>query len=293
MEFTFGTDAEFFLHDGTRYVSAIPYIGDSTHGTKHNPIKLPHGSTVQRDNVAVEFATPPVSSFPELQSAIRWALKDVYAMLPKGMELHSIASVQFDANQLDHPEAMEFGCDPDFNAWKNGKVNEKPWCGDGSLRSAAAHIHVGHSSLSQMRSKINFIKLMDFKLGVTSIMLDTAPESARRKLLYGKAGAFRPTSYGAEYRTLSNFWISCPIYAELFYKLTHAVLNDFTFYWMPTPRFRLPSGKDIITTINNNNIRTAIYLAPRPCDFTTDVGWNDFTKALKYKPKSLRKEWKV
>ena len=47
------------------------------------------------------------------------------------------------------------------------------------------------------------IKAMDVFLGIPSVLMDSGE---MRKQLYGKAGAFRPKSYGCEYRTLSNFW---------------------------------------------------------------------------------------
>lgn len=42
-----------------------------------------------------------------------------------------------------------------------------------------------------------------------------------RRELYGKAGAFRPTSYGVEYRTLSNFWLRRKEYMQWVYAQTH------------------------------------------------------------------------
>ena len=45
---------------------------------------------------------------------------------------------------------------------------------------------------------------MDATLGLASLLFD--PDTKRRSL-YGKAGAFRPKSYGVEYRVLSNRWI--------------------------------------------------------------------------------------
>jgi hypothetical protein len=45
---------------------------------------------------------------------------------------------------------------------------------------------------------------LDLFLGVPSVLMDDGEE---RKQMYGKAGAYRPKKYGAEYRTLSNFWI--------------------------------------------------------------------------------------
>ena len=48
-------------------------------------------------------------------------------------------------------------------------------------------------------------KQLDFVLGVPSVLLDR--DGLTRRSLYGKAGAFRPKPYGAEYRVLSNFWL--------------------------------------------------------------------------------------
>jgi hypothetical protein len=46
-----------------------------------------------------------------------------------------------------------------------------------------------------------------------------------RKKLYGKAGAFRPKSYGVEYRTLSNFWIFEEKYIDWVYSAVESSLQ--------------------------------------------------------------------
>lgn len=49
------------------------------------------------------------------------------------------------------------------------------------------------------------VKLLDIFLGIPSVIID--PDKERRKL-YGRAGAFRLTKYGFEYRTLSSYMMS-------------------------------------------------------------------------------------
>lgn len=61
-------------------------------------------------------------------------------------------------------------------------------------------MHVGFSGLDP----VMVIRSMDLHLGVPSLQLD---KGELRRKLYGKAGSYRPKPYGAEYRTLSNFWI--------------------------------------------------------------------------------------
>ena len=46
---------------------------------------------------------------------------------------------------------------------------------------------------------------MDITLGVPSVIRDV--NGALRRKRYGNYGAYRPKSYGVEYRVLSNFWI--------------------------------------------------------------------------------------
>jgi len=65
------------------------------------------------------------------------------------------------------------------------------------------HIHIGYEN-PDTDTSIAIIQAMDLFLGVSSILLD---DDTERRVMYGKAGAYRFKKYGVEYRTLSNFWI--------------------------------------------------------------------------------------
>lgn len=258
MKFTIGSDIEFFVYDREGGLAPSQgLIGDDEKGTKHNPI-TDGGFTFQRDNVAVEFATPVCHSRKEYVQAIRKGILKLHAMIPEGYSLKAIPSAVFEKEQLEHPEAMEFGCDPDFNAWKKGRVNPKPYSDNVCLRTAGFHIHVGHKDLNTKEMKEKFIRNMDRLLGVFSILVDRSPESAMRKELYGKAGAFRPTPYGCEYRTLSSFWASHPKYVEIAYNLTKVALISTIYEDEYTDQTQKNFESKIENIINTNNLLKSI-----------------------------------
>jgi hypothetical protein len=227
--FTIGTDIEYFIKKGDSFISGIPYI----EGTKHSPTWLPCGGNVQRDNVAVEFATAPRRTEKAFLNQIGMCVKGVKAILPQGLRLIADQAADFDAEELDHPEAKAFGCEPDFNAWLADlhTCSRPPDAADGSLRSCGAHVHVGYveksgnSFLKQLEGKKRMIRMMDATLGLWSTLVDNSNSALLRKTLYGKAGSFRPTSYGVEYRTLSNFWAKHPMLQRCVYHLTKDALK--------------------------------------------------------------------
>jgi len=153
----------------------------------------------------------------------------VLRVIPKGFTIIPKSSHLFNKVYLEHPDARRFGCDPDYDAWE---VRENIAVAPTSpLRSCGAHIHVGHIRGAEYKflkddvGKIYFIRLMDVIVGITMMTKDISSDSVRRKKLYGKAGCFRPTSYGAEYRVLGNFWISSPQSVRLVYSLVEDTLN--------------------------------------------------------------------
>jgi len=185
---------------------------------------------VQRDNVAVEVATEPASSVDEFISSIRSVLSETKKVLPKDSEIVALPSARFEQDQLEHPEAKEFGCDPDYDAW-DLVANEKPFVEDQTFRSFGAHIHVGTSGkdentfLLNITGKVNMVKAMDCIHGMVSTVLDNSEASIDRRKLYGKPGAHRPTDYGVEYRVLSNYWLKSPITVMMMYHLTKDALD--------------------------------------------------------------------
>ena len=181
--FTIGCDPEFFLKRGTSFVSAIDKVG----GSKDEPRPIGAGCAVQEDNVAVEFCIPPAESCDKFYNSIMYSLDEIMKQVP-GLEFSHAASAEFDDTELDHPRALEFGCEPDYNAWTKRK-NPRPYCANHKLRSAGGHVHVGVKGVDRYQ----LIRAMDLFLGVPSVLMD---EDTRRRELYGKAGAFRPKPYG-------------------------------------------------------------------------------------------------
>lgn len=205
-----GSDPEFFLMDADTgaHLPSCGLIG----ADKWNPLQLPGLSTgfmVQEDNVAVEFNIPPCESrgdFIEAMSIVRNAgLKFLRPKLPNTpLRFSSLSAHIFPAQALEHPAAKVFGCEPDFNAWTK-KENPKPALKGkmSQLRTCGGHVHV-ETSLPKER----VIQAMDLFLAVPLLGLETnqSYNGLERKKLYGKYGAYRPKSYGVEYRTLSNSW---------------------------------------------------------------------------------------
>jgi hypothetical protein len=250
MNLKMGCDPELFLMDVTGKLRAsCGKVG----GTKHAPMPLPlgEGFAVQEDNVAIEFNIPPASNAAEFVSSI----KKTMDFLANGMKqslnfsIVNMSAASFPKDELVHPAALEFGCDPDYNAWTMQR-NPRPKATDETLRSCGGHVHLGYD-ISKL-SPIQVIRAMDLYLGVPSVLMD---KGELRKQLYGKAGAFRQKQYGVEYRTLSNFWVFNERLTQWVWENAEKAVNAVE------SQFAVDEYKDsILDAINNNNKEAASYL---------------------------------
>ena len=241
-----GCDPEIFLQDAAgNLISAVERIG----GTKEfpRPLEIGEGFAVQEDNVALEYNIPPADSEDDFIKKMNAVMSHLKQMVAQQQLYFSPASAAFfPPEQLAHYKAQEFGCDPDFNAWKRGERNPKPKSPDPTLRSCGGHVHVGHKFKTK-KDVLAFIQRMDLFCGVPSVLVD---EGQLRKQLYGKAGAFRFKPYGCEYRTLSNFWVFDEKYMRWIYRNTRKALESEQLDLQDV-------GENIVSAINNNNVEMA------------------------------------
>lgn len=208
MTFTFGADPEIFLREKGKPVSAWGIVP----GTKENPHRTSVGA-VQQDGMAAEFNIEPArnNDFDRFNLNIVQTLRELKEVVGKDKSFAKNVVVQdFDPDYLDSmpPEAKELGCDPDYCAYTM-QPNPKP-DGTRTFRTAAGHAHFGWGADIPVDNEehleicAGFVKMLDATVGMYMTFIDREP---RRRELYGKAGAFRPKSYGVEYRTPSNAWI--------------------------------------------------------------------------------------
>ena len=197
---TLGTDPELFLQKDNKIISAIGKIG----GSKSEPQPISNdGHFIQEDNVAIEYNIPPCKTITDWVFHHNF-VKDYLEVLVSGMgctlAIQPIATLE--DSELDNDIARLAGCTPDFDVW-NECINEPVDLSITNKRSSGGHISVGWDDFTQ-EQQLDMIKAMDATLGLESVLLD---DDTERKKLYGKAGCFRFTAFGIEYRSLSNFWI--------------------------------------------------------------------------------------
>lgn len=213
-----GSDAEVFLKDRVtgQLVSAIGKLG----GSKDMPRPFSI-CTIQEDNVLAEFNIPPASTKEEFASSMHTmltALSDLVSTM--GLEIDIRTSAYMPMSQLQHPMARRFGCDPDFNAY-TGSRNPAPNAQDSALRTASGHVHIDLPNCdANPDHRLYAVRLCDLLLGMYDKTID---EDTERRQLYGKAGAFRPTKYGIEYRTMGNQWLRSSQTCERVFELASIV----------------------------------------------------------------------
>lgn len=225
MKLTLGSDPEMHIFDNEKQkiVSSIPILKRD----KHNPIQLAGGVKLYADNVLAEIAHPPVCSPDEGVSLFRTIFKSVREFLGSRYSLLAQAAHVYDKDELGLPTkdaageetnpAWATGCNPNNDAYierQNPRVDFR----DG-LRTGSFHIHVGHDKLVTMQDKAEAAKLLDIYVGCPSVIFDRDPTASSRRRYYGRAGEFRDTPYGVEYRTLGNYPLRTPEMTKLVFDL--------------------------------------------------------------------------
>lgn len=240
MELLIGADPELFVTKNGEFVSGHGMIK----GTKQQPFKVDKGA-VQVDGMALEFNIDPAKDEEEFLANLN-AVREQMGKMVAGYELSNspVAVFSEEVLAMQPPEALELGCEPDYNAY-TGEVNPRP---DAAVkfRTGAGHIHIGWTNDVDPMHPEHFeacrmlTKELDAILYTQAIQWDG---DERRSELYGKPGAFRPKPYGVEYRVLSNAWVGNECVTRYIFQVVHQAFKNL---------------------VNGNGVSTRNYFAGNP-----------------------------
>lgn len=240
---TLGGDPEFFVADKKNIILA----SDKFFPGKDNPLKVPSFASEPKpgenkiffDGIQGEIAIAHNRCREYIAGNIARCMKVVMKQIGQNnhIVLQPAARVTKTVINSADPEARIFGCMPDFNAYTLTTNTEEMDATTHPFRYAGGHIHMGISSPYLKKSNSEFkmarteeghikiIKTLDMFLGILSVLLDNGKGAKQRRTKYGKAGCFRPTPYGIEYRTLSCWWLKSPITVSLVYAFARIAWN--------------------------------------------------------------------
>lgn len=243
-----GADPEVFVKQGGLFKSAHGLIK----GDKKAPQKIPYGA-VQVDGMALEFNIDPAATEDEFVLNVTQVFSALKAMVPD-YEVIATPVADFDPAYMkaQPEEALELGCDPDYNGW-TGVANPRP-DGDRPFRTASGHVHIGWTDGEKLEGRhrtrsLAAARQMDFFLGLPSLFYDT---DVKRRELYGKAGALRIKPYGMEYRTLSNAWLNSEKLMRWVFQSATAGMEALMGGWLLEEEFG-----DVQQIINTSDVKKA------------------------------------
>ena len=230
---TLGGDPEFFIEDSKGTI----LNADKFFPSKEKPIIIGAKNDLQSklffDGIQAEIAPGHTTCREYLTDNIWHCFNRVYRDIPEDHRVTLVPSAKIDKEVIENagPEARIFGCMPDFNAYTLTVNTAEMDASEHPYRYAGGHMHFGISSNYQKEGMPEFdlaqkeeghiraVKFMDLLVSIPTLMLDNGPGSKLRRDKYGKAGCFRPTPYGIEYRTPSCWWLKSPMTASLVYGL--------------------------------------------------------------------------
>lgn len=222
-----GADPELFMKNPN--TNAFVSAHDRVPGTKYEPFKVPFGA-IQVDGTALEFNIDPAETVDQFVHNIKSVRETLTSYVP-GFNVVAEPVANYDPEYFlwEIPStAQELGCDPDFCGWTLDQ-NPRPDPGNQPMRTASGHVHIGWMTGADVMDKAHYeycakvSRQMDYYLGMYSLLWDKDPT---RRLLYGKAGAFRPKPYGMEYRVMSNRWLDSEALMRWVYNSIQVGMED-------------------------------------------------------------------
>lgn len=247
---TIGADPELFIinEKTKKVVSAVDLIP----GEKGNPWRsddMPEGFGLETDNILAEFNIPPARDGVSFINNIQYMQNYIDRFVKSknsDLGIKCIASQTVPASELQSDQAKLFGCDIDYNAYTM-KANPKPEGTKTNVRSAGFHIHIGYDD-PNVDTSLALVKYMDAFVGLPSVIKD---KDKKRRSLYGKAGCFRLTDYGVEYRVLSSSMMSSTSKLNFVWNQIMKALKACQ------TNYNLPSRDLVQEAINNSNVELA------------------------------------
>lgn len=272
---TIGADPEMFIFD-TKEKKVISSIGiiPGEKGDAWRDDSWPEGFGLEIDNILAEFNIPPVTTKKEFINNMNFMKNYIREFVKKvnpNFDILCTASKIVDEDQLQSKEAKLFGCSVDYNAYTQGP-NPKPQGETTNLRSAGCHLHLGYDSPDTERS-VEMIKMMDIFLGLPSVIID---RDRKRRSLYGKAGCFRLTGYGLEYRVLSAKMYDTDELMSLVWDGVEAAITSFNRGFIFDKEFSV----DVVKAINKSDSRLAKKVLNKILSLHIHEGVDEYIKTI-------------
>jgi hypothetical protein len=246
--FTVGSDPEFFaVEKGTNNI--VPPVKLRLDNNLEVKRIIPGGAIdhpvfwernniiLHEDGAAFELSVPYVNSNePEkLYEIIQTGYQKADEIISRfDLELFTKPTAELNLSEETRKEfhsATIFGCDADYDAFKNNMesstIDVKNW----KYRYAGGHIHIGVKEKDILEfinnSPVPLVKILAFTVGIETLVNSPYPkEELLRQKYYGKPGKYRPCNlYGIEYRSPSVAWTNNKkLYPRIFELIEKALI---------------------------------------------------------------------
>lgn len=225
-------DPEMFLEDGDG--TLIPAFNALPHRSQCG---LASNNIYYSDGFGAELVPTPrhchVEVLGHLASTLIGMLQHVRAKFPNArLSAKTFLEVPKELMAAATNEQVSLGCKPSLNIYGTSgltvdNAREFPY------RMVGGHIHLGSKPMAKFlhAHAEPIIQAMDAFVGVPSVALFAGMEDPRRRQYYGRAGEYREQPHGLEYRTLSNAWMTHPMFAHLIFNMARGAFRFGFWNW--------------------------------------------------------------